>query len=177
MSCTQTISGLGRDCSQNMGGLKKVYIAPYDDAKTIAITTGAISTYTAGGGASNYMAFNFRAGAASMTSTSTIDAVSGTTMVSTQLVMNFGRMEATKRTEIQALLQGQVQVIAVDNNGIAWLLGGGSPVLAVGSQNGQTGAAKTDANQYTITLQNDEAFLPYPFKDDTVYAGVITEVS
>lgn len=177
MSCTQTISGLARDCSQNMGGLKKVYIGPWDEGKTVTITTGAISAYSATASFPNYKAFNFRPGAASMTSTSTIDAVSGTTMVSTQLVMNFGRMEATKRTEIQALLQGQVQVIAVDNNGISWLLGGGSPVLAVGSQNGQTGAAKTDANQYSITLQNDEAFLPYPFTDATVYSSVVDEVS
>ena len=160
-----------------MGGLKKVYIGPWDEGKTVTITTGAISAYSATASFPNYKAFNFRPGAASMTSTSTIDAVSGTTMVSTQLVMNFGRMEATKRTEIQALLQGQVQVIAVDNNGISWLLGGGSPVLAVGSQNGQTGAAKTDANQYSITLQNDEAFLPYPFTDATVYSSVVDEVS
>lgn len=177
MSCTQTLSGLGRECQANMGGLKKVYIAPFDDAKVVAVTSGAISTYTAGGGASNYMAFNFRPGAASMTSTSTIDAASGTTAIATQLVMNFGRMEATKRTEIQALLQGQVQVIAVDNNGIAWLLGNENPVLAMGSQNGQTGQAMTDANQYTITLQDNAGVLPLPFKDDTVYAGVITEVA
>lgn len=177
MSCSQTISGLGKDCTANIGGLKKVYIAPYDDGKTIAITSGAISTYTASAGASNFMAFNFRAGAASFTSTSQIDATTGVSMVQTQLVMNFGKMEAVKRTEIQALLTGEVQVIAVDNNGIAWLLGKDTPVVPVGAQNGQTGAAKTEANQYSITLQDDAAELPYPFKDDTVYSAVITEVS
>lgn len=123
-----------------------------------------------------FMAFNFRSGAASFTSTSQIDATTGVSMVQTQLVMNFGKMEAVKRTEIQALLTGEVQVIAIDNNGIAWLLGKDTPVVPVGSQNGQTGAAKTEANQYSITLQDDAAELPYPFKDDTVYAGVITEV-
>ena len=46
MACTQTISGLGRDCQANMGGLKKVYIAPFDDGKTIALTGGEITTYT-----------------------------------------------------------------------------------------------------------------------------------
>ena len=160
-----------------MGGLKKVYIGPFDEGKTLTITTGAISAYSATASHPNYKAFNFRPGAASFTSTSTIDAVSGTTMVSTQLVMNFGRMDATKRTEIQALLQGQVQVIAVDNNGIAWLLGNEAPVLAVGSQNGQTGAAKTEANQYSITLQDDAAVLPLPFSDATVYSAVVDEVS
>lgn len=154
-----------------------MYIAPFDDAKTVTVTSGAISTYTAGTGAANFMAFNFRAGAASFTSTSTIDAASGTTTVQTQLVMNFGRMEAVKRTEIQALLQGQVQVIAVDNNGVAWLLGNDNPVFAVGSQNAQSGAARTEANQYTITLQDEAAILPLPFADSSVYAEVIEEVA
>ena len=177
MSCTQTISGLGRDCSANMGGLKKVYIGPWDEGKTVTITTGAISAYSASAGAANYKAFNFRPGAASFTSTSNIDAVSGTFSVQTQLVMNFGRMDATKRTEIQALLQGQVQIIAVDNNGIAWLIGNESPAVAIGSQNAQTGAAKTEANQYSISVQAEDAVLPLSFTDATVYSGVVDEVS
>lgn len=177
MGCVQTISGIARDCQSNLGGLKKVYIAPYDEGLTLAITSGAIDTLTQSVGAAKFKAFNFRAGAASLTSTSTIDAVSGINMVQTQLVMNFGRMESVKRTEIQALLQGEVQVIAVDNNGIAWFLGKDTPVVAIGSQNGQTGAAKTEANQYSITIQDESAELPYPFTDSTVYAGVIEEVS
>lgn len=177
MSCIQTINGLARDCGVNIGGLKKVYIAPYDEGATIAVTAGAIATYTAGQGAAKYKAFNFRAGAASMTSTSQIDAVSGVNMVQTQLVMNFGRMDATKRTEIQALLQGEVMAIAVDNNGVAWFLGKDTPVVAVGAQNAQTGAAKTEANQYGITLQDESAELPYPFADSSVYESVVEEVS
>lgn len=177
MACTQTINGLAKDCSGNLGGLKKVYIAPFDDAKVITLTSGAISTYTAGGGAAKHKAFNFRPGAASFTSTSQIDAVSGVSMVQTQLVMNFGKMDATKRAEIQALLQGEVQVIAVDNNGTAWLLGNDNPVIPVGAQNAQSGAAMTEANQYSITLQDNSQVLPYPFDDASVYSGVVEEVS
>lgn len=176
MACTQSILGLARDCSGNLGGVKAVYIAPYDTLRTVTLTSGEISAYSAGASAANYMRFNFRAGAASMTSTSQIDAVSGVNMVQTQLVMNFGKMETVKRTEIQALLQGEVQVIVVDNNDNAWFLSYNSPVVAIGSQNGQTGAAKTEANQYSITLQDESAVLPYQFKDSSVYAGVITEV-
>ena len=98
-------------------------------------------------------------------------------MVQTQLVMNFGRMDATKRAEIQALLQGEVQIIAVDNNGESWFLGYDAPVVAVGAQNAQSGAAMTEANQYSITLQDSSKALPYPFTDATVYAGVVDEVS
>ena len=176
MSCTQTINGLARSCDLNTGGLKKVYIGPWDEGKTVTVTSGAISTYTATASFANYKAFNFRPGAASFTSTSTIDATSGTFSVQTQLVMNFGKMDATKRTEIMALLQGQVQVIAVDNNGVAWLLGNESPVLAVGSQNAQSGAAKTEANQYSITLQDESQGLPLPFTSSSVYSSVVDEV-
>ena len=176
MSCTQTIAGLAKDCQSNIGGLRKVYIAPFDEAKAVTITAGAISQYTAGAQAANYKAFNFRPGAASFTSTSQIDTAAGLNMVQTQLVMNFGRMEAVKRTEIQALLQGEVQVIAVDNNGIAWLLGKSTPVVAIGSQNAQSGAARTETNQYSITLQDDSEELPLPFTDDSVYSSVVDEV-
>lgn len=177
MSCTQTISGLARSCDANRGGLKKVYIAPYDEGLTLTITTGAISALSQSASAPKFKAFNFRAGAASLTKTSQIDAVSGTTVIQSQLVMNFGKMDSTKRTEIMALLQGQVQVIAVDNNGTAWFLGYDTPVVAIGSQNGQTGAAGTEANQYSITLQDESGVLPFPFASATVYAEAIAEVS
>lgn len=98
-------------------------------------------------------------------------------MVQTQLVMNFGKMDATKRAEIQALLQGEVQVIAVDNNNESWLLGYDVPVIPVGAQNAQSGAAMTEANQYSITLQDSARQLPYPFTDATVYSAVVDEVS
>lgn len=177
MACVQTINGIARDCAANIGGLKKVYIGPYDEGLTLAVTSGAISTFTLSTGGAKLKAFNFRAGAASFTSTSQIDAVSGVSMVQTQLVMNFGRMDAVKRAEIQALLTGEVMVIAVDNNGQAWFLGKDSPVVAIGAQNAQTGAAKTEANQYSITLQDESAELPFAFEDNTVYSGAVEEVS
>lgn len=175
MSCTQTISGLAKDCSLSMGGLKKVYIAPFDEGLTIALTTGAISTFTPSG-AVKFKAFNFRKGQASLTKTSNIDG-SGNVSINSQLVMNFKKMDAVKRTEIQALLQGEVQVIAIDNNDTAWFLGKDAPVVAVGGTNGQTGLAVTEANQYSITLQDESRELPYPFSDKTVYSAAIEEVS
>lgn len=175
MSCTQTISGLAKDCSASMGGVKKVYIAPFDEGLTIAITTGAISTFTPSG-AVKFNRFNFHKGQASLTKTSTIGA-DGSVSIASQLVMNFRKMDATKRAEMMALLKGEVQVIVVDNNDVAWFLGYNNPVTPVGSQNGQTGQAFTDANQYSITLQDDSAELPYSFADATVYSAAIAEVS
>jgi len=159
-----------------MGGLRKVYIAPYDDDNAVTVTSGEITVLSVPVGTTPFMAFNFRQGAASMTKTLTKDEANGTYMVQTQIVMNFARMNATKRTEIAALTLGEMQVIAVDNNGIAWYLGKTNPVVAIGAQVGQSGQAKTDANQYSVTLQLEEGELPYPFQDATIYSSAVTEL-
>ena len=51
-------------------------------------------------------------------------------------------------------------VIVKDNNGVYWFLGYDEPVNATAG-GGQTGQAKTDANQYTITLTDESHELPY----------------
>ena len=174
MGCVQTLSGLARECDANVGGLKKIYISPWDATNVVTIGSGAISAITASG--TPFMAYNFRQGAASMTKTLTKDDANGTYLVQTQIVINFAKMTAAKRTELAALTLGEMQVIAVDNNDTAWYLGRTAPVVAIGSQVGQTGQAKTDANQYSVTLQEESGELPYPFADATVYASVVTEV-
>lgn len=176
MTCVQTLAGLAKDCSSNIGGLKKVYIAPWDDAIVPTIASGAISSISVPTGTTPFMAFNFRQGAASMTKTLTKDEAAGTYMVQTQVVMNFAKMDTAKRTEVAALSLGEMMVIAVDNNGTAWFLGKDNPVVAIGSQVGQTGQAKTDTNQYSITLQEESGELPYALTDATVYSGIVTEV-
>ena len=69
-------------------------------------------------------------------------------------------MDTTKRIEMNALLLSDVSVIVKDNNGKYWFLGYGEPVNATAG-GGQTGQAKTDANQYTITLTDESHELPY----------------
>ena len=69
-------------------------------------------------------------------------------------------MDTTKRIEMNALLLSDVSVIVKDNNGKYWFLGYSEPVTATAG-GGQTGQAKTDANQYTITLTDECAVFPY----------------
>ena len=95
-----------------------------------------------------------------MTKTANIDAANGINYITTELVINFSRMETTKRIEMQALLLDEVMVIVKDSNGVYWFLGYDEPVTATAG-GGQTGQAKTDANQYTITLTDESHELPY----------------
>lgn len=177
MSCIQNINGIARDCNANMGGIRKVYIAPYDEGVTLTETDGVITAITLSEGAGKFMAFNFREGAADLSHTSQIDNANGTNFMQSVLTMSFARQDATKRMEINALLKGEVMVIVVDNNGKANFLGKDAPVVAQAGDNGGKGANKTDANKYDIALVDNSLELPLFFSDLSVFANVVEEVA
>ena len=43
MACSQTLAGIARDCSSNMGGIKEVYIANFADVDSLTVTSGVIT--------------------------------------------------------------------------------------------------------------------------------------
>ena len=55
---------------------------------------------------------------------------------------------------------GEMAVIVKDNNGKFWYLGYDEPVMA-SAGDGQTGTAASDANRYSITLQDQSLAFPY----------------
>ena len=60
----------------------------------------------------------------------TIDQASGVKYVTTDLVLQFNRMETTKRVEITALSVNDLVAIVKDANGVYWYLGYDEPVNA-----------------------------------------------
>lgn len=159
MACTQTLAGLAKDCSANMGGIVEVLIAPFDDVTSVTVTTGVISAITMAS-TKKFKRYNFAKNTGSLTSTYNIDAASGVKYVTSDLLLQFNRMETTKRVEITALALGDLAVIVKDANGIYWYLGKDEPVNA-SAGDGQTGTARGDANRYTITLQDESLEMPY----------------
>lgn len=163
MACSTILSGIATDCGQNMGGVKDIWIAPYSDIKTVTldndkqIITGI--TYV-DNKTDVFQHYSFKRGAASLTKTATIDATNNIHYVVSEVLINFAKMETTKRIEMNALLLGEVAIIVKDANGTYWYLGYEEPVLATAAA-GQTGQAKADANQYTITLTDESHEFPY----------------
>ena len=170
MACTQTLSGLARDCDPNRGGIIAVYIANFDDVTAITVTSGQVSGITMDTG-KKFKEYAFPKNTGSLTSTYTIDPASGVRYVTSDLVLQFNRMETTKRTEITALALSDLRVICKDANGVFWLLGFDEPVNASQSD-GQTGTARSDANRYTITLEDTSAEMPYEI-DDSIISGIV----
>lgn len=160
MACnSQTLAGLAKDCTPSMGGIVEVLIANHDDVSGITLTGGKV-TDIAMNKEAKFKRYQFQRNTGSMTSTYTIDKTNGVQYVTTDLVMQFNRMETTKRVEITALSINDLTVIVKDCNGTYFLLGYDEPVNA-SAGDGQTGTSRSDGNRYSITLQDNSREMPY----------------
>lgn len=160
MACTQTLGGLTRDCSNNMGGIKEVYIANYDDVSAVTFSNDIITAFTMVGSA-KFKKYAFRPQTAELVSTPQVSSENGVAYIQSVLTLQFAKMDTTKRLEINALSLGDLVIVVVDNNGKMWYLGKDAPVVASGGDSG-TGKAFGDANRYGIQLTDNSR--EYPFE-------------
>lgn len=170
MACNQTLSGLVKDCSPSMGGITEVLLANREDVSAVTADSGKVTEITMASSA-KFKKYSFARNTGSMTSTYTIDQASGVKYVTTDLLLQFNRMETAKRVEISALAVNDLVAIVKDANGIYWYLGYDEPVNA-SAGDGQTGTARGDANRYTITLQDNSKEMPMEV-DSTIVAALI----
>ena len=170
MPCLQTLSGLAKDCAANMGGIVEALIANFADVSSLSVTDNKISTISMASSA-KFKRYSFAKNTGNLTSTYNLDPASGVRYVSSELLLQFNRMETTKRVEITALALGDLAVIVKDANGKYWYLGKDAPVNA-SAGDGQTGTARGDANRYTITLQDESLEMPYEVDSSIVDALV-----
>lgn len=159
MACNQTLSGLVKDCAPSMGGIVEALIANFDDISEVTITDNKVSAITMASSA-KFHRYSFARNTGSLTSNYTIDPATGVRFVASDLVLQFNRMETTKRVEISALAQNDLVVIVKDANGKYWFLGKDEPVNATAGD-GLTGTARADRNGYSITLQDNSLEMPY----------------
>ena len=175
MECNSiTLKGIIRDCNPNMGGIQKVWMILKSDITndpTPEKGMDKITELTVAEGEGKVNAFNFRKGAASMTSNLQKDDTNGSYFWLTDLVMNFQRMETSKRAAIMALTLAEACAIVQDANGIYWFLGL-NEYLGATAGTAETGTAKTDANKYSITLQDSSLELPYEIEKSVAEAIV-----
>lgn len=168
MPCTQTLSGIAKDCSANMGGIVEVLMANFDDVTAVSLSDGVISAITMAASA-KFKRYFFPKGTSNLSSNYTIDQASGAKYVTSTLLMQFNRMETAKRVEISALALADLVTIVKDANGKYWYLGKDEPVNA-SAGDAQTGTNKSDANRYTITLSTDSKEMPYEVDDSIIEA-------
>lgn len=162
MACAVTLNGISNTCENSMGGIKAVYLAPYAVFDG-TVADGVITELTT----TNFKLYYTKKNVSSMTSTYQIDVANGVNYVSTELNLIFARMSAEKRLEMNVLATGDLRAIVVDSNNTAWYLGKDEPVIMTAGT-AQTGTAKSDGNNYNVTLTDESNELPMPLK-----AGII----
>lgn len=170
MPCTQTLSGIAKDCGSSMGGVVEIYVANASDVTAKTVTDNKISAITMAASA-KFATYALPRSTAYMTSTYNIDPTTGTRYVSTELYMALNKMETTKRTEIEALAHVAAAIIVKDANGLYWYLGFDHPAEA-STGTGETGTAMTDRNGYGLTFTDNSAAMPYEV-DAAAVEGVI----
>lgn len=157
MNCNSiTLSNIAKDCEGNLGGIRKVWLALWEqdmfktdtDSKVTGVTSGAV-----------WYEYNFRKNTGSYESTQTVSDA-GNNYFTNTLNMVFSRMETAKRTAVQALSIGEVAGIILDCNGKYWAIGQDEAATS-GGNSGATGTAKTDTNAYTVVLTAESAELPF----------------
>lgn len=159
--CSQTLKGLELTCDTSKGGITEVYIAKFPGMSTAGTASGltiSADTVTTIDSGVTFYKYEFRRNTGSLTSTLNRDDAAGTCFVSSDLVLQFNRMDTVKRVEMTALSLQECLAVVLDSNGKAWVLGVNEAVTA-SAGTGQTGQNKTDGNFYQLTLQaNDDTY-------------------
>lgn len=161
MACSQSLSGIAAACETNVGGIREVFIANYDDVTAIEVdeTSHMIDTITMDTG-KKFLKYFFKKNTSSLTSTLNVDPTAGVNFVQSDLALVFAKQETTKRMEIAKLSLGELRVIVKDANGKYWFLGQEEFVSATAGT-AETGVNRTDGNRYTITLTDYSSSYPY----------------
>lgn len=172
MACSQLLNGIAASCDTNVGGIREVYIANYDDVTAIEVdgTSNMISTITMAASA-KFKKYLFKKNTSSMTSTLNADPANGVNFVQTDLSLVFAKQETVKRMEIAKLSLGELRVIVLDANGKYWFLGEEEFVSATAAT-AETGVNRTDGNRYTVTLTDYSSSYPHEV-DPTIVAGLV----
>ena len=142
---------LSQNCTGMMGGIKKVWMIDYDEitAKPTVSTgkiTAAPTLDSAATGFVGWKQFEFRKQTSSMTSTLNLDDATG---------LNY------------ALGHMGVAAVVLDSNGLYWYLGYDNPVT-ISAGTGETGTSYSDANQYTITMNDMSVDYPYEIDAESI---------
>jgi hypothetical protein len=155
------LNGLGRDFTKGFGGLKAVYLAPYQmiSGQTITLSGGTTNVASFQAPVNAFKRYVFgKESKSEFTESLVTNVASASQSVESTLTMVFRRNEAVKRNEAKIIAATEVIAIIEDNNGyiyVAGFMNGMDQTTAAPV----TGALYADANNLTLTLKGLEQFL------------------
>lgn len=193
MACTTYLQGFSTSCGSNLASIKKMWIGAFesatftfnyqmtdDETPTQVLDADgnpiieSVATAVLGTGEDNWVEFGFRKNTGEMTSEMTRND-NGSFYFTNGANLVFAKQDQGKRLALQATAAGECSMVILDSNGIYWLIGAKDAVTAT-TLSATTGVAVGDANQYTITLSADEAYMPIPL-DASAASTIITSLT
>lgn len=158
MSCIID-SGYSLGCRDNVGGIKGVWIASFDENAAYSDSAGEISSVASSTSPQpNYYKYDQFTEAASFSQTGNFSLENGTVFYDQQLTLTFHKQETELRNKLILLSQARMSIIIQDQNGKFWLMGMENGVYSL-SADIQSGKAFGDMNGVTFVLQGKE---PHP---------------
>lgn len=183
-NCPTTLNSIDVNCEMTSGGIKRVIVCPrYSikqptlDASAMALDPSTILKSAEVTGDVKFAEYNFRPQTSSITSTATIDPAIGSASVTTEITLQFTKMETEKRVSLQQLI-GTGAVVMVETFDNHWLWTGRDMAVYATSLTQESGTAISDLNGYKVTLQDISLELPYfvNITDEAQIKALLTDV-
>ena len=152
MSCLVT-QNIPVACESVLGGVKRVYIGAFTPGTTNS-ATGVISTFTG-----TMYKFEAKKNTASLEVVINTSPENGTLYYTSTLTLPIHKQDASKSYLMADLIKKNPQVIVVDSNDKAWVVG-----LTFGANinfTSSTGANLADSNGYILTVVAEDKVVPY----------------
>jgi len=170
--CETISSGISKGCSNNMGGVLKVWLTDLDSVTSVTATSGHISAITMGGSpASVFYEFEFNRNTASFEENEPINIENGSAYYMQTITLVIPKRDVDKRNTIKTLAQRDLIAIVKDGNGIYWLVGEENGLLLTELTSG-SGLTKADGSKYTLVLTAEE-FSPAQTIEESAVTAVI----
>lgn len=175
MACSVLTTGIYKNCDNNLGSIKKLWIADKSDGWgiTISASNDQITYIAAPSSSEKFFLVEFNKNTSQYTEEVPISLENGSTYYKQQITLVLSRRDNTKRDFIKKLTAGQRNfwVMVQDQNDIFWMFGY-SFGMNVTTLTGGSGLKKEDLNGYNITMIGEEPNQAYTVKTTLSATGV-----
>jgi len=168
MACVSFSGGISNDCSNNIGGLSKVYLTDLSNISSFTQSGGTVSAISMAG-ATKFYEFQFNRNSATFTEDLVKSVEAGSALFEQTVTLTIPRRDVTKRNTLSLLTQRDLAVIVKDSNGLYWYPGAVEGVY-LSESTSTSGTAKADGSNYVLTLKGFEQERSYAVTSTIVAA-------
>lgn len=165
MACALT-QNYTRDCLENFGGVKTVWLMELENADSITLTAGVVTTIDKAVG-KVFRKYVLEAHVAEGSEDVAKNRDSGTSAVKQSVKFPINKMTTSVRNELLLLGKNRLLIVLLDNNGKGWLYGYEFG-CTLESAAIKTGVKLEDHNGYELTFVGNEKEPAYEVDSTTL---------